>query len=350
MKKLNLGMGHRILFIILIAGLSTLFVTCKESHHPEGVYAEFDTVKGKILIKLHYEKVPITVANFVGLAEGTKDSNKGKGKKFYDGLIFHRVLKDFMIQGGDPMGTGRGGPGYQFPDEFDKSLLHDGPGVLSMANSGPATNGSQFFITHKETPWLNGKHTVFGKVIEGQDIVNQIEQGDKINHVKILRIGKKAKAFKADQKDFNQLLASAEKRKEEKQKMERENTEALINKKWPGVIKTASGLQYLVIQKGTGSQPQKGATVTAHYTGSFLDGNKFDSSVDRGQPIQFTVGVGKVIRGWDEALLDMKKGEKRTLIIPHHLAYGERGRSGAIPPMATLVFEVELIDFKNPGQ
>ena len=162
----------------------------------DGVYAELETTKGKILIRLAYQRAPKTVMNFVGLAEGTKISNKPAGTPFYDGIVFHRVIPKFMIQGGDPTGTGRGGPGYSFADEFHEKLRHTGPGILSMANSGPNTNGSQFFITHVATPWLDNKHSVFGKVVQGQDVVDAIVGGDKIIHVKILRIGEKAKKFK----------------------------------------------------------------------------------------------------------------------------------------------------------
>jgi peptidylprolyl isomerase len=179
---------------------------------PDGVYAEMETSKGKILLELEYQKTPLTVANFVGLAEGTKHYSKARGeapkfqgKPFYDGLTFHRVIPDFMIQGGCPEGSGRGGPGYRFKDEFDPSLKHSGPGTFSMANAGPGTNGSQFFITHKDTPWLDGKHSVFGHVVEGQDVVNKIEKGDVLKTVKILRIGDKAKQFKGDQADFERL-------------------------------------------------------------------------------------------------------------------------------------------------
>jgi len=172
----------------------------------DGLYAQFDTSKGQIVCVLYYKLTPLTVINFAGLASGTIASNQNPSKKYYDGLIFHRVIKDFMIQGGDPTGTGRGGPGYQFPDEFVPELRHDSPGTLSMANAGPGTNGSQFFITHTATPWLDNKHTVFGRVIKGQDVVNQIKQGDRINSLTIIRKGKDAEAFKTDQESFNAAL------------------------------------------------------------------------------------------------------------------------------------------------
>jgi len=192
---------------LLLAAMSTS-VSAADSKLSDGLYAEFDTTKGKIVAQLEFEKTPLTVANFVGLAEGTKNYSKDgsapkkQDKPFYDGLTFHRVIPNFMIQGGCPLGTGTGGPGYKFKDETRPELKHTGPGILSMANSGPASNGSQFFITHVKTDWLDGKHTVFGHVVEGQDIVNKIVKGDKINALKIVRVGEKATAFKGDQADF----------------------------------------------------------------------------------------------------------------------------------------------------
>jgi len=311
----------------------------------DGLYAVINTSKGEIVVKLFYKKAPLTVTNFVGLAEGTKDSNKPKGTPFYDGLKFHRVIKNFMIQGGDPEGTGRGGPGYRFPDEFDPDLKHDGPGILSMANAGPDTNGSQFFITHKETPWLNNKHSVFGEVVFGQDVVNRIEVDDTMNTVRIVRVGEDAEKFKADQASFEKLERVIKEKITEKQNEAAQEQDALLKEKWPDAKRTASGLMYVVKKEGQGPKPRKGQLVKAHYTGRLLNGKKFDSSIDRGTPLEFPVGMKRVIPGWDEAFLDMKKGEKRILIIPHYLAYGERGYPPIIPPRATLVFDVELVDF-----
>jgi peptidylprolyl isomerase len=314
----------------------------------DGLYAKFDTTKGEILSTLEFEKTPLTVTNFVGLAEGTKELGGGakmKGDHFYDGLTFHRVIPEFMIQGGCPLGAGTGGPGYTFPDEFDPSLKHSGPGILSMANAGPGTNGSQFFITHVATPWLDGKHTVFGHVVSGMDVVNAIVQGDKINTIEIIRVGKKAQAFTADQAAFNNLLANFEKLQRDKVLAAMEAEQSAIKKNWPEAITTPTGLKYVVVTEGAGdATPVAGAMVKAHYTGKLLDGTKFDSSYDRGNPIDFPVGQGRVIKGWDEAFLGMKKGEKRVLIIPPDLGYGPSGR-GPIPPNAYMVFDVELVDF-----
>lgn len=319
-----------------------------ETQLKDGLYAKFVTEKGDIICTLEFEKTPLTVANFVGLAEGTKNLGGGVGKggaRFYDNLTFHRVIPDFMIQGGCPLGTGTGGPGYTFPDEIDPSLKHSGPGILSMANAGPGTNGSQFFITHVATPWLDGKHTVFGHVVTGQDVVNKIKGNDKLKSVEIVRVGAKAQAFKSDQAAFDALLAGMEKHAREKEAAAMEASMKQIKQQWPDAITTPSGLQYVVVQKGSGdATPTSGAMVKAHYTGKLLNGTKFDSSYDRGEPISFPVGQGRVIKGWDEAFLAMTKGEKRVLIIPAKLGYGPSGR-GPIPPNATMVFDVELVDF-----
>jgi len=333
-----------------LAAAAALAATVALAEQPTdpGIYAKFTTPKGDILCVLEYEKTPMTVANFIGLAEGTIDNDsKTNGVPYYDGLKFHRVIPNFMIQGGCPQGTGTGGPGYRFPDEIDPSLTHKGPGILSMANAGPGTNGSQFFITHKATPWLDGKHTVFGHVVEGQDVVDAIEKGDTIEKVSIIRVGDKAKAFKSDQATFDALKDKHAKAAKERAAKAAAEQKAKIKEMFPKAEKTDSGLMYVVDEPGKGASPTRGATVSVHYTGKLLNGQVFDSSVQRGEPIQFPVGTGRVIPGWDEGILMMKEGGKRTLVIPPNLGYGARGAGGVIPPNAWLVFEVELVDAGN---
>ena len=306
-----------------------------------GIYARLNTSKGTILIELTYQQTPGTVANFVGLAEGTqKNEHKKEGTPYYDGLIFHRVIADFMIQGGCPQGSGVGGPGYQFDDEFHPELKHDRAGTLSMANAGPATNGSQFFITHGPTAWLDGKHTVFGYVVEGQEVVDLVAQGDSIESLTIERHGKEAEAWNAAEA-FHAFFSSGEDRKKATEKAAQE----ALSKLTTGMEKTASGLFYKITKAGEGAQPEKGAEVTVHYKGTLVDGTVFDSSYQRKEPIKFSVGVGQVIPGWDEGILLLNKGAAARFVIPSQLAYGAQGAGGVIPPHATLVFEVELVDY-----
>ena len=304
-----------------------------------GIYAQIHTAKGDILLRLTYEKTPATVGNFVALAEGKmKNSAKPIGVPFYDGLKFHRVIADFMIQGGCPQGTGTGTPGYRFDDEFHPDLKHDRPGILSMANAGANTNGSQFFITHRPTPHLDNKHTVFGYVVEGQKVVDTISQNDKIESVKIIRVGKKAEEWDA--------LAAFEKFNAEKQariETEKRKQQEALAQLTEGFEKTASGLYYKITEKGNGKKPKKGDQVAVHYTGMLLDGKVFDSSLYRGQPLNFAVGIGQVIEGWDEGILLLNEGDKARLVIPSDLAYGSQGAGGVIPPNAALVFDVELV-------
>ncbi len=308
----------------------------------DGLYAKFNTSKGEILVALEFEKTPGTVGNFVALAEGNlENSAKKQGNPYYDGLKFHRVIPDFMIQGGCPQGTGTGNPGYQFDDEFHPDLKHDGPGILSMANAGPGTNGSQFFITHLETPWLDNAHTVFGKVKEGQDIVNAIAQGDSLDSVEIVRVGANAEAFNAVEA-FRTFEGSREKRLAEA----KAQAEAELDKIAAGFNKTDSGLRYQILQKGAGEKAEKGKTVSVHYKGQLVDGTVFDSSYKRNAPIDFPLGMGQVIAGWDEGVSLLNVGDKARLVIPSDLAYGSRGAGGVIPPDATLVFDVELMDVK----
>jgi FKBP-type peptidyl-prolyl cis-trans isomerase len=306
-----------------------------------GIYAKFTTPKGAILVNLEYQKTPGTVGNFVALAEGNlENSAKPQGTPYYNGLKFHRVIPEFMIQGGCPLGSGTGNPGYKFDDEIHPDLKHDAPGKLSMANAGPNTNGSQFFITHVATPWLDGKHTVFGNVIEGQEIVDAVAQEDEMQ-VEIIRVGTEAEAFNAVEA-FRTFEGSREKREaEEKNRLKKQLDEIAT-----GYDETASGLRYKVLQKGDGKKPAKGSIVSVHYKGQLIDGTVFDSSYKRKQPIDFSIGTGQVIAGWDEGIQLLQVGDKARLVIPSNLGYGANGAGGVIPPNATLIFDVELMDVK----
>lgn len=319
----------------------------------DGVYAKVETTEGDMIIKFFDKESPVTVANFVGLAQGKiENTAKKKGEPYYDGIIFHRVIEGFMIQGGDPTGTGMGDPGYKFEDEKN-DLKHEGKGYLSMANSGPNTNGSQFFITQVPTPHLDGRHTVFGKVIVGEEVVDKIAAvekapGDKpvkdivINKVVIFTKGSEYKNYDAA-KIFN----------EGKDKIQ-ENNKAYVAKKDAEIAKkieelkegmqtTASGLMYKIVKQGSGKQPKAGDTVQVHYAGMLTNGQEFDNSFKRGQPIEVPIGVGNLIKGWDEGILLLKEGDRAIFLIPSELGYGARGAGGVIPPNATLVFEVELV-------
>lgn len=345
----------------------------------DGVFAEIKTPKGVVICKLAYDKAPLTVANFVGLAEGTRKNTHVDGKPYFDGLTFHRVEKGFVIQGGDPAGNGSGGPGYAFPDEFSPELRHDRAGTLSMANSGPCTNGSQFFITLAPTPHLDNRHSVFGYVVDGMDVAQKIEVGDRME-VKIVRAGDAAKAFNSDDKTFaalktealrkfllfacgelskqvdgvkKEVAASAEYGAEQKAMALKNIAEAEsffkeMSTDLPVMTASASGLLSAVRVPGTGAPVAKGDKVQVHYTGRLFNGMKFDSSLERGKPLPVTAGTGEVIAGWDEALLSMKRGEKRRIVVPSNLAYGENGfpdgRGGyAIPPNAMLIFDLEVL-------
>ena len=351
----------------------------------DGLYALFETSKGDILIQLEMEKAPITVANFVALAEGNHPKvTVKKGEPFFDGLIFHRVIPQFMIQGGDPDGRGTGGPGYQFSDEFHPSLRHNGPGILSMANSGPGTNGSQFFITEVATNWLDDRHSIFGKVIAGLEKVTEIANAERdprdvpktpiTMNVKIIRQGKAAKEFDAP-KVFTEGLAGAE-AKAAKEAAEAEAkgaaraaeftwfTNGTVNSaefekkyaEWVAKAENrAEGLKVLVVTEGEGEPMADGDQALVHYAGYLNSGKPFDTSVkevakawgqynpqrEPYQGLPVTCGnQGRVIKGWQQGLIGLKKGSHAKLIIPPALGYGEAGAGGVIPPNATLVFDV----------
>ena len=360
------------LFIIALSiGLSA----CKDEHDSlkDGLYAQIETSKGDIILELDYKNAPITVSNFITLVEGKNPfvAEQYKGKPFYDGLVFHRVIPNFMIQTGDPLGNGTGDAGYTFRDEFS-TLKHDKPGVLSMANSGPNTNSSQFFITHLETPWLDGKHSVFGHVVSGMNVVNSIEANDEMNKVTIIRKGEAIKKFNAlkvfsdyfkaeIENKAKQAIIDAEKQKAyelkfsavKKQKID--YFEALKIK----AIKSSTGLKYVITQKSKEQKPKDGSTIYINYSGFLEDGTLFDTSLTEVAkhfgtfdeqraaqngytPLPYQVGTNRMIPGFVEGLKNMKIGEKAVFFIPSNLGYGEQGAGDVIPPKANLIFEVEI--------
>jgi len=392
------------LVVLLCALTATVSLAQTKNAKPkpvvlEGIFAEIYTNKGKIALQLEFQKTPITVANFITLAEGKNEfvTNDRKGKPYYDGLKFHRVIANFMIQGGCPLGTGAGDPGYKFKDEFDPSLKHDKPGILSMANSGPATNGSQFFITHKDTPWLNNKHSVFGHVIEGQKVVDAIAQDDVIEKVVIVRKGKLAKNFNAEkvfseymkmkpeldkqEAEENRIKAEANAKLEAERKQKEAEAKAIADKEMKEKLgpllaakvaelaalkakttTTASGLQYSILQKGTGVKPAEGKDIYVHYAGYLEDGTLFDSSYEAinkmygkfdqnranqngYQPFPFKYGSkGGLIPGFLEGINNMNFNDKAIFFIPANLGYGERGAGNVIPPNSNIIFEVEILE------
>lgn len=368
---------------LFIFSLLIILNSCKAQYPnlDDGMYAEFVTTKGTMLAQLAYKKVPVTVANFVSLAEGenTMADSIYRNKKFYNGLKFHRVIKDFMIQGGDPLGSGAGNPGYKFNDEFDSILKHNKKGILAMANSGYGTNGSQFYITHKETPWLDAFdennilkkcensrvscHAVFGEVILGIEIIDSIEQNDIIEEVNIIRQGSEAKKFKANETFINHFaeVERLEKEKAEKAAAIIKASKDKFKKQQESAITLPSGLQYTITEKGTGKKLPEIAKVLTHYAVYFENGKLLETSkletaeacdvvnehrkAQNGyQPITADISPNaSMIAGFKEGLQQLNVGDKATLFIPYHLAYGESGTRG-IPGKSNIIFEVEIIE------
>lgn len=322
-----------------IFGASTL----EAQELSEGLYARLNTPRGAVLVELAYERAPLTVTNFVGLAEGRLNSSRGAGVPFYDGLTFHRVVPGFVIQGGDPAGNGTGGPGYRFPDEFDPTLRHDRPGTLSMANSGPDSNGSQFFITLDATPWLDDRHSVFGHVVRGQEVVERIRQGDRIESVEIIRRGSGALAFQSGQNAFDRLVEEHRRRSAEAQAEERRRAAGIIEERWPRARSTESGIRYVVREQGRGPVIQPGSRVTIHYDAFLLNSTEPFESTRQIDPVIVTTGEGRLLPGWEETLLTMRPEERRIIVLPPELAFGATGAGQKVPPNAFVVFDIEIL-------
>jgi len=315
-----------------------LFSTFAIANLDNGIYAHLTTNKGEITVELAYKKAPLTVTNFIALSEGTKTSNKDLGTPFYDGLTFHRVIDEFMIQGGDPKGNGTGGPGYMFADELT-DLIHDKPGVLSMANSGPNTNGSQFFITHVPTPWLDGKHSVFGSVVEGMDVVNLIKQGDILETVRIERVGEDANQFVANEDSFNELISKANVKILASLKHRQKDFESYVTSAYPGASENELGYFTRVNKHGDGVFPKNGQIVSVDIA---LKANSGDVMRSAGSPIPFTLGNGEIISIIETNIQEMTISEERTVIATYESVFGD-APSGNIPQDAFIIFELILL-------
>lgn len=328
----------------------------KYSELGDGLFADIQTSKGSIIVQLEYNKAPITTMSFVGLAEGKFP--EGADKPFFDGLSFHRVVQGFVIQGGDPSGNGTGGPGYQFPNEIDPSLSHNAEGILSMANSGPDTNGSQFFITLAPAPQLDGGYSVFGRVVQGMDVVKEIAEGDIMNKVRIIRNGADAQAYQADWSKFQEMIQKHAQASIDEAKERSKTLAQYIDNNWPDdfgteALQNPDQLQSKIITAGSGPKAKDlgAATYTMHYTlwVAQSDGTvaKVDSSVDRGEPL--VIDPARVIEAWAVTLPDMRKGEKRLLWAPSDFAYGSSSPTPQIPKFSTLLFEMEAFDLSSEG-
>jgi cyclophilin family peptidyl-prolyl cis-trans isomerase len=353
---------------VMVLALLGIGMTACRSKYPRGLYAEVTTNKGLIVMRLEFEKTPMTVANFVGLAEGSiENPAQPLGTPYFNGTKWHRVVPGHVIQGGQPAGGKFEGPGYLFPNEIDPTLNHDKSGMVGMANAGPHTNGSQWYITLADRSYLNGNYTVFGEVIQGLDVVKAIVQGDEIITVKIVRIGRIAGQFRPTAAAFKQMVAAAEARvmKETAERKARE--EELVAGQWPKAVAGENGVRFIINKEGTGKPPAAGAIVKASYAGkTLLSGLAFIGTADAGkpyrgetpEPFEFEIGKTKINPGLDAAFPQMKKGEKRTLIIPDDQAYGRNGfysksrpneKRFVIGPFSMLVYEIEVLDIKPPA-
>lgn len=335
-----------VLFLLLLVSVTSC------SAQKEELLASIETTKGTIVLQLFFEEVPLTVSNFVGLANGIfaeENESLSKKGKYYDGIVFHRVVPGFVIQGGDPTGTGSGGPGYSFTDEFHPKLKHDKKGMLSMANSGPGTNGSQFFITLDATPHLDGKHSVFGQVKEGMDVVESIEQGDAMQSVTVKATKGTARQFlkNISWENFNAMRKENEEERKKEEEAQLAKIVSEIEAETPELQKTEDGIYVQEITPGTGKKVQEGDTVQTHYELRLYGEDKIiDSSYARKQPFEFKPGAKQVIAGWDAVVQTMSEGQKIRAVIPPELGYGSRGAGGVIPGNAFLDFTIELVSTK----
>jgi peptidylprolyl isomerase len=354
-----------LIVLIVAAGSVLVLAACAKPKYPDGLYAEVLTDKGLIVLQLEFEKTPMTVANFVGLAEGTIDNSAlPPGTPYFDGTKWHRVVAGHVIQCGMPKNGKTTGPGYEFPNEIVlPDLSHGRAGMVNMANGGPHTNGSQWCITLGDRSYLDGDYTVFGHVVLGMDVVFKTAQGDEVQRVRIVRVGKVAKAFRPTTASFRAMVEAAKVRVKEADAKRKADEDAAIQQNWPNAIALESGLKYVVLREGKGKPAATGQKLRVGYSGKcLLSGKSFVSTEDEGKPywgetpaaFEFEVGKTKVIPGVDATVAVMKKGEKRLVIVPAALGYGTSGfyakqrpneKRFVISPNTVLVYEIELLDF-----
>jgi len=348
-----------LLVACLVVGIAT---AQKKPSYPDGLYAEVNTTKGLIVLQLEFERTPMTVANFVGLAEGTIDNTVlPPGKPYYDGSLWHRVVPGHVIQCGMPANSKEPGPGYEYPNEINPLLNHGRAGMVGIANGGPHTNGSQWYITLADRSYLDGDYTVFGHVIKGLEVLPTITQEDIIKTVRIVRVGKSAEGFRPTTTSFKAMVEAQKVSVKEAEQKRRTEEEAFIQQSWP---QAQSFMRYSILQNGEGARPKIGDRMTIRYSAQIPGGDKFVSTADGGKPwygesasaFEFVVGTTTITAGFDAGVAQMRKGEKRVLIVPSEQAYGAGGyyppdRKGEkrfhVSPFKTIIYEVEVLDISR---
>ena len=353
--------------------------------YPEGLYAELATSKGIIVLELDFRRTPMTVASFVGLAEGTiRNAAFPLGAPFFDGSVFHRVAPGHVIQAGRPASAQARSPGYTIPNEIHPDLNHRRMGILGMANGGPHTGSSQFYITLGDRSYLDGDYTVFGEVFGEMEVVLSVERGDTIRSVRIVRVGEEADAFRPDTESFREMVREVEARAKAAEEEKKAADLAVVEEKWPNAVTCTMGWRYDIVQEGTGPFPEVGDTLFVRYAGwtfpmgygdhlepplqfgstrrggapHFLpedvekraEGSRPGAAA--GEPFSFIVGEANVNPGFDDAVSQMRWGEKRIVIVPAEVGYDPVGFYGAtdarrgrfvIRPFSMLVYEVEVM-------
>lgn len=306
-----------------------------ESLSNPGIYAKMDTSKGQIIFQIDYANTPLAAINFINLVE----------EDFYNGLMFYRSIEKYALFSGDPQNNGSSDAGYNFPVEYNSAISYDTSGILSMDAVSGVSSSSRFFITRTADPVLGEKYTAFGTLVEGNAVLNKLKRNDSLNFIEIIRTGNDAAAFKTDEKEFSRLSKIAMDKQLESFAKNNPEVVKAVESLGEGVQKSLTGIYYKITREGNGVSPEAGDEVSVHYEAKLIDGTVFDSSIAKGAPFEFVVGINSVISGWDESVMAMSIGENRTVIIPPNLAYGDV-QAGPIPPGSWLLFDIEFLGIK----